>query len=88
MWSLSRTSEGDGRLAVNVSSSTEGRRVIGYITKNYDETWSIEGDGTLRKFRGAEEAIMTFINEAESADTARTQAAKTMEKAKAATENG
>lgn len=73
---------------MSVSSSTEARRVIGYITKNNDETWSIEGDGTLRKFRGAEEAVMTFINEAESADATRTQAAKTMEKAKCATGSG
>lgn len=69
-------------------SSTEARRVIGYITKNNDETWSIEGDGTLRKFRGAEEAVMTFINEAESAGMREMQNAECGEKAKAATENG
>jgi hypothetical protein len=74
---------------VNVSSSSaEARRVIGYITKNNDETWSIEGDGTLRKFRGAEEAVMTFLNEAESTDTTRSQPAESIEKAKSAAENG
>ena len=71
-----------------MSVSAEPRPVIGYITKNNDETWSIEGDGTLRKFRGAEEAIMIFISEAESANTTRTQDAETMEKAKSAAENG
>src|SRR5579871_1135952 len=29
------------------------RPVVGYITKNRDETWSIRGDRTLRKFPGA-----------------------------------
>jgi hypothetical protein len=69
-------------------SSTGAPRVIGYIRKNNDETWSIEGDGTLRKFRGAEEAIMTFISESGSADTNQIQVAERREKAKAATENG
>jgi hypothetical protein len=67
MWSLWRTSEGVRKLAVSLSS-TEPRPVIGHITKNHDETWSIEGDETLRSFQDAEEAIRILIVESAMAN--------------------
>jgi hypothetical protein len=56
----------DGRrLAVSLSR-TEPRPVIGHIINNQDETWSIEGDATIRKFGIAEAAARTLIIESQA----------------------
>jgi hypothetical protein len=54
----------DGRKLAVSQSRTEPQPVIGYVTKNQDGTWSIERDGTTRRFQGAEAAGKTLIAEA------------------------
>jgi hypothetical protein len=66
-WSLWPTSADGRRLAVSLSP-TEPQPIIGHITKNQNETWSIEGDRTFRKFQGVQEAVRALIAESATSD--------------------